>query len=110
MSRESSMNYAKHQLDTCLNEFLEKFNNTHKQVTEIINSGLQPATKVSTLLVLLKNINNSLDVGVLVNLCASYKLPDELLNSIKIIFTENLPSDRIFNESGFALVDDFIWD
>jgi len=38
------------------------------------------------------------------------KLPDELSNSIKIIYEENLPSDRIFNESGFALVDDFVWD
>jgi len=38
------------------------------------------------------------------------KLPDELLNSINIIFTEYLPSDRIFDEEGFALVDDFVWD
>jgi len=73
MSRESSMNYAKHQVDTCLNEFLEKFDNTHKKITEIINSELQPATKISTLLVLLKAIDNSLDVGTLVNLCANYE-------------------------------------
>ena len=38
------------------------------------------------------------------------KLPDELSNNINIIFTEYLPSDRIFDEEGFAIHDDFIWD
>jgi len=38
------------------------------------------------------------------------KLPDELSNNINIMFTEYLPSDRIFDEEGFALVDDFVWD
>jgi len=34
MSRESSMNYAKHQIDTQLNEFLEKFNITSKKLSK----------------------------------------------------------------------------
>jgi len=38
------------------------------------------------------------------------KLPDELSNNINIIFTENLPSDRIFNEEEFAIHDEFVWD
>ena len=37
------------------------------------------------------------------------KLSDELLNSISIIFTECFPSNRIFTEPGFALIDDFIY-
>ena len=31
MSREASMNYTKHQIDTQLNEFLEKFNATSRK-------------------------------------------------------------------------------
>ena len=38
------------------------------------------------------------------------KLSDELSNNINIIFTENLPSDRIFNEEEFAIHDEFVWD
>jgi len=38
------------------------------------------------------------------------KLPDELSNNINIMFTEYLPSDRIFDEEGFAIHDEFIWD
>jgi len=38
MSRESSMNYTKHQIDTQLNEFLEKFNVSSKKISDIINS------------------------------------------------------------------------
>jgi len=37
------------------------------------------------------------------------KLPDELSNSISIIFTEYFPSDRIFTEEGFALHEEFVW-
>jgi len=38
------------------------------------------------------------------------KLPDELSNSISIIFTEYFPSDKIFGEEGFALHEEFVWD
>ena len=38
------------------------------------------------------------------------KLPDELSNNINIIFTEYMPSDRIFDEEGFAIHDEFVWD
>ena len=31
-------------------------------------------------------------------------------NDIEIYFTEYFPSNKIFTEPGFALVDDFIWD
>ena len=45
------------------------------------------------------------------NLTAMFgKLPDELSNNINIIFTEYLPSDRIFDEEGFAIHDEFVWD
>jgi len=37
------------------------------------------------------------------------KLPDELSNNISIIFTEYMPSDRIFGEEGFALHEEFVW-
>jgi len=73
MSRESSMNYAKHQINTQLNDFLEKFNVASRKVSDIINSNASPAIKVSGLLVLLKSIDNSLDVATLVNLCSNYE-------------------------------------
>ena len=38
------------------------------------------------------------------------KLPDELSNSISIIFTEYFPSDRIFGEEGFAIHEEFVWE
>jgi len=38
------------------------------------------------------------------------KLPDELSSKINIIFTEYMPSDRIFDEEGFAIHDEFVWD
>jgi len=38
------------------------------------------------------------------------KLSDELLNNISIIFTEYMPSDRIFGEEGFAIHEEFVWD
>ena len=38
------------------------------------------------------------------------KLPNELSNSISIIFTEYFPSDRIFTEPGFAVHEEFVWE
>jgi len=73
MSREASMNYTKHQIDTQLNEFLEKFNIASKKISDIINSNISPVSKITTLLVLLKGIDSSLDVATLVNLCANYE-------------------------------------
>jgi len=73
MSREASMNYAKHQIDTYLNEFLQKFNNTSKQITEIINSEISPVSKVAYLLAYIKEIDNSLDTPTLVRLCGQYE-------------------------------------
>ena len=73
MSRESSMNYAKHQIDTQLKDFLKKFNITSKKISDIINSNVSPVSKITTLLVLLKGIDNSLDVATLVNLCSNYE-------------------------------------
>jgi len=73
MSRESSMNYTKHQIDTQLNEFLEKFNVSSKKISNTINSDISPVSKITNLLILLKSIDNSLDVATLVNLCASYE-------------------------------------
>jgi len=67
------MNYAKHQINTQLNDFLEKFNIISKQISDIINSNISPVSKVSTLLILLKSIDNSLDVATLVNLCSNYE-------------------------------------
>ena len=37
-------------------------------------------------------------------------LTDELSNNISIIFTEGKHSVRIFSETGFALVEEFIWE
>jgi len=37
-------------------------------------------------------------------------LPNELSDSISIIFTEYFPSDRIFTEEGFALHEQFVWE
>jgi len=73
MSRESSMNYTKYQIDNQLNEFLEKFNIASKKISDIINSNVSPVSKITTLLVLLKGIDNSLDVATLVNLCSNYE-------------------------------------
>ena len=73
MSRESSMNYKKHQIDIQLNDFLEKFNIASKQISDIINSNVSPVSKIATLLILLKGIDNSLDVATLVNLCSNYE-------------------------------------
>ena len=61
MSRESSMNYTKHQIDTQLNEFLEKFNVSSKKISDTINSDISPVSKITNLLILLKSIDNSLD-------------------------------------------------
>ena len=38
------------------------------------------------------------------------KLSDELSNSISIIFTEYMPSDRIFGEEWFAVHEEFVWE
>ena len=73
MSRESSMNYTKYQIDNQLNEFLEKFNIASKKISDIINSNVSPVSKITTLLVLLKGIDNSLDVATLINLCSNYE-------------------------------------
>ena len=37
------------------------------------------------------------------------KLKDELSNNISIIFTEHMPSNRIFTEPDFATHDEFVW-
>ena len=39
------MNYTKHQIDTQLNEFLEKFNATSNKISDIINSNVSPVSK-----------------------------------------------------------------
>jgi len=73
MSRESSMSYTKHQIDTQLNEFLQKFNVASKKISDTINSDISPVSKITNLLILLKSIDNSLDVAALVNLCSNYE-------------------------------------
>ena len=67
------MNYTKHQIDTQLNEFLEKFNVSSKKISDTINSDISPVSKITNLLILLKSIDNSLDVATLVNLCSNYE-------------------------------------
>ena len=37
-------------------------------------------------------------------------LPNELSDSISIIFTEYFSSDRIFTEEGFAVHEEFVWE
>ena len=73
MSRQQSMDYTKRQIDNYLNEFNQKFNHISKQIEDIINSDASPTGKITILLSLIKNIDNSLDIVTLMNLCASYE-------------------------------------
>lgn len=73
-ARERSMNYTKKQIDNHLNSFLQIFNDSSKKIKDVIDSdNLSPTSKVTAILVLLKGIENNLDVTTLFNLCANFE-------------------------------------